>query len=194
MSSQWFDKWGILEEGSATDEPTPAIKIYESDIIGPGLSFGARICNLALRFLACHDHLKTYNRESLGRLLDVEAQTVGRWIHELNEAQATEDYRGTWVDVSDDSYVYFVQAASGGPIKIGISNDPLGRLAQLQTGHPGALVILAVVPGGRQLELDLHKKFAKHRIHGEWFSPTPELLEIVGNADKTARHQHLTER
>jgi hypothetical protein len=39
--------------------------------------------------------------------------------------------------------VYFIQAESGGPVKIGKSTRPENRLRQLQTSHPVKLLLLA---------------------------------------------------
>jgi hypothetical protein len=27
---------------------------------------------------------------------------------------------------------------------------------------------------------DKHRRFAAHRLHGEWFTPAPELLDYIG--------------
>lgn len=62
----------------------------------------------------------------------------------------------------------------GDLIKIGISSDPDGRLASLQTGNPHPLRLEGVVwLGSReeaaQIEAALHARFAEHRRTGEWF-------------------------
>jgi Meiotically up-regulated gene 113 len=36
-----------------------------------------------------------------------------------------------------------------------------------------------VVPGTLQTEREIHAKFAAHRLHGEWFEATPELLAFI---------------
>lgn len=75
--------------------------------------------------------------------------------------------------------VYFVQAADGGLIKIGIANDLRSRLKSLQAQCPVPLRCLAALPGYRELEIELHDRFSAHRRHGEWFEPAPELLELI---------------
>lgn len=79
------------------------------------------------------------------------------------------------------SRVYFVQAADGGPVKIGRSADPLARVASLQTANPDHLRILATMPGGSAVERALHRTFEAHRVRpdGEWFHPAPEVLAFV---------------
>jgi hypothetical protein len=77
------------------------------------------------------------------------------------------------------TFVYFARAA-GGPIKIGLSRSPQLRIDHLATGSPEDLRLLAVVPGNRERERQLHERFAAHRVRGEWFAPEPELLDFIG--------------
>lgn len=73
--------------------------------------------------------------------------------------------------------VYFIQSPHA--IKIGRSNDSKRRLAVLQTSQSEPLRLVACTPGGRELETEYHRQFAKHRLHGEWFSPAPEILAEI---------------
>jgi hypothetical protein len=79
--------------------------------------------------------------------------------------------------------VYFIKAVDG-HIKIGIAVDPERRLASLQTAHAKPLHLLGSCPGGHFLEVALHLRFARDRVHGEWFRPSDELLakiaELIG--------------
>lgn len=76
--------------------------------------------------------------------------------------------------------VYFIQAEDGGPIKIGVSDDPTKRLANIQTGHHGTLRLLAVVDGaGVELESQLHTLFEAHRVRGEWFRPHVDIIDLT---------------
>jgi hypothetical protein len=74
--------------------------------------------------------------------------------------------------------IYFIQAASGGPIKIGVSDNPEVRLKDLQCSHHERLVLRRVMEGGAALERELHARFADHRIRGEWFHPHPVLAKV----------------
>lgn len=77
-------------------------------------------------------------------------------------------------------HVYFIQAKSGGLIKIGISDKPETRLRSLQSGSPVPLRIVAIIPGGgRMTEASLHERFAASRMHGEWFAPDPDVLAYM---------------
>ena len=72
---------------------------------------------------------------------------------------------------------YFIQAAHGGPIKIGKADEPELRLGQLQTGNPLRLVLLGSIEG--DYEAELHERFKFSRLEGEWFAPAKELLGYV---------------
>jgi len=74
--------------------------------------------------------------------------------------------------------VYFI-AGDVGAIKIGSTFDPVSRLNTLQCGSPIPLKILAVTDGGTTQERAYHKRFAAHRLHGEWFERCPEILAEI---------------
>jgi len=78
------------------------------------------------------------------------------------------------------STIYFIQAGETGPIKIGVTcGNPLARMANLQTGCPEQLRLVGCAPGTAQDERDLHERFAKFRVRGEWFTAGPELVEFI---------------
>lgn len=87
----------------------------------------------------------------------------------------------TW-DNKHGGIVYFIQATIGGPVKIGYtrSRERLPeRLKEIQVGNPFRLRVCHVednVDGDRELEL--HRKFQKLRMSGEWFLPDNDLAEI----------------
>ena len=71
------------------------------------------------------------------------------------------------------TYVYFIQKGYGS-IKIGVADDPDGRLKQLQTGNHGELFVIAKFPfqsreEALSMEKELHGKFSNDRMSGEWF-------------------------
>lgn len=75
--------------------------------------------------------------------------------------------------------IYFVQAGEDGAIKIGFAQNLESRLAAMRTDSPVALRLLASIPGTLMLEKKLHKRFAAAWLHGEWFSPSDDLLAHV---------------
>lgn len=77
--------------------------------------------------------------------------------------------------------IYFIQSELGGPIKIGCTNNLEKRLCDLQAGSPLKLILLGTIYGGYEKEENLHKRFGKHRIHGEWFNLSDDLYIYLKN-------------
>lgn len=73
--------------------------------------------------------------------------------------------------------IYFIQ--QGRHIKIGVSADPWRRVADFQTAAPQRLGVLAIAPGDRAMERELHLLFAADRTGGEWFRESPRLLALA---------------
>jgi len=83
---------------------------------------------------------------------------------------------------AEPDWIYFVQQGRDGPIKIGVASDVAARINQLQTGSAEPLRLLSVRPGSRVVERQLHERFTGHRIRGEWFSPSDELMDYIGGS------------
>ncbi len=83
---------------------------------------------------------------------------------------------------------YFVQRGATGPIKIGVSLYLKDRMGALRTGSAEPLHIRATVPGDQ--EQAMHRRFASHRLSGEWFSPAPALLEAIEEATVLVLQEH----
>ena len=68
----------------------------------------------------------------------------------------------------------YVIGADDGPVKIGISNNPVGRLAAIQTGCPFKVslwFVRALPTRDRAVmhERAIHNDYRSHRTSGEWF-------------------------
>lgn len=81
--------------------------------------------------------------------------------------------------MEDFVYLYAIQQGENGPIKLGLAKDPRERLKTLQQGNPERLHGLAAWRALRLEERQLHEEFAADRLVGEWFRPTPELVDFV---------------
>jgi hypothetical protein len=82
-----------------------------------------------------------------------------------------------------DQFVYFTQADEDGPIKIGFtSDDPMRRLAQLQTGNPATLKLLGAIRGSSAREKEFHAALSQWRLQGEWFEAHPTVLAAINDA------------
>lgn len=79
--------------------------------------------------------------------------------------------------------VYMIRAGVDGPVKIGFTTDLHKRLVGIQNGCAQPLLVLRYFDGDASAEARLHQMFKKHRMRGEWFSFTPEMLGDVGISD-----------
>lgn len=77
-----------------------------------------------------------------------------------------------------DTGIYFIEAVGLGLVKIGKSKALRGRIQQLKARTPCELRVLKVLPGRTAEEAHLHKLFAEHRVHGEWFRLEPIRVRI----------------
>jgi hypothetical protein len=74
------------------------------------------------------------------------------------------------------SCVYFVSFNKW--VKIGFSSDIWTRVEKLDC-LPEPVVLLALVPGTRQLEWELHDRFSKYHSYAEWFSHEGKLAAHI---------------
>lgn len=78
------------------------------------------------------------------------------------------------------SVVYFLTAREVNRVKIGVTRQCLSaRLLAFRHGSPCVLRFEATIPGDRKTEQRLHKQFATARVHGEWFTITPEIEALI---------------
>jgi hypothetical protein len=72
--------------------------------------------------------------------------------------------------------VYFIRCEDGA-IKIGTTTDIANRKRAFGYGWTH---ILAVIPGDRVLEHEMHVRYAEHLVRGrEYFRPVPELIDHI---------------
>jgi len=92
-------------------------------------------------------------------------------------------------------YVYFIRQRGTNFVKIGKSQNPIARLSNLQTSTPTVLEMMGYVPQNKRFnEETLHKRFAAHRVQGEWFSLVPEIEEVIQELQPVFRHATETPR
>lgn len=70
--------------------------------------------------------------------------------------------------------IYFVGPQTG-PIKIGFATRLDFRMRDLRKANAYPLHVWAQVEGPVKLEREYHKRFAAHRLHGEWFERCPAI-------------------
>lgn len=76
-------------------------------------------------------------------------------------------------------FVYFIEAAELGLVKIGYATNVKRRFAVLQTASPVELRLLNAIASDRAGERVIHARFAHLRRRGEWFRSSGELLEFA---------------
>jgi hypothetical protein len=79
-------------------------------------------------------------------------------------------------------YVYCI--TDGTAVKIGYSLKPEARVAELQTGNPRPLRLLATQKGTEADEKALHVRYLHLNVLQEWFRPTNKLLSEFGLTKK----------
>lgn len=72
-------------------------------------------------------------------------------------------------------------------IKIGYSQDPTSRLADLQVANPYELTMLGKFPGTKWHEKKLHGMFSKYIVRGEWFKSCDDIVTFVLESQKSKR-------
>lgn len=76
--------------------------------------------------------------------------------------------------------VYVIRTKGREVVKIGLALDPVQRLNALQTGCPDKLELMAIrVNSSKEEEKDIHGLFEKHRLTGEWFTLSQEIVDFI---------------
>ena len=78
--------------------------------------------------------------------------------------------------------VYFAENVEDGLIKIGTSSNLEARLYGLRKPRKGVLHdirLLVTTDGWLAKERAYHAHFTASRVKGEWFEPTPDILEEI---------------
>lgn len=76
------------------------------------------------------------------------------------------------------SFVYLIEAQNG-LVKIGSSICPTSRLLATRTHSPVLVRLIAMWPGNRADEYELHARFEEYRSHSEWFKIEGEIIKFV---------------
>lgn len=122
---------------------------------------------------------------------DSEVLALERWAALVRSSTRPDHPAANWVaratlkemetDPRRQGFVYFIQGVRGGPIKIGFAMVPERRLADLQAGSNVELPLICCVPGFPQTEGELHARFEKERLHGEWFRASGRLKRFIAD-------------
>lgn len=98
------------------------------------------------------------------------------YVARRNAEQATSEA------AREDECVVYCLLRGDGLVKIGFSSQFERRLASLQRDH-GELEVIGTVPGGRDRERQMHRRFHQARVRGEWFRFTPAIRQAFTTVD-----------
>lgn len=93
------------------------------------------------------------------------------------------------------SFIYVIEG-EGGKHKIGISTDPIRRIAELQTGSPVTLKFSFIAISSHsvcELEPAAHDLLTKYRTSGEWFA-VPASVAIGAIFESAHRLRHAIQQ
>lgn len=82
----------------------------------------------------------------------------------------------------DKGLIYFAQLGDAGPVKIGYSANTetlVRRMDTLQNSNPEPLYLRGVIRGTQAEEQRILTLFFRHRLRGEWFYPSEDLIGHV---------------
>lgn len=91
-----------------------------------------------------------------------------------DRTQAAIRYVVKHAQANTQPFVYLVGV--GRNVKIGFSTNVNKRIRQLETASSSPVQLIAVAPGSRQLEQELHDMFVGLRIRLEWFRNNNNLI------------------
>lgn len=75
--------------------------------------------------------------------------------------------------------VYAIWAQATDLVKFGTAEDVRRRFSQIKVSSPDVLHLVMDVPGDSALEREIHFRFREHRVRGEWFKTSAEVLEFL---------------
>lgn len=78
-----------------------------------------------------------------------------------------------------DPFIYFMQAVSGGPVKIGYTTKPEHRRVAHQQSSHLEFQFIALFHAPQPYERALHQFYAPEHLRGEWFHPSRRLLRYA---------------
>lgn len=122
------------------------------------------------------------NREINNKELKLHKKSLKREVQEIQNKKRAINIK----IIKESEYIYVVGNEEQSICKIGYSTNPTNRISGIQTGCPYKLKFLLIIKGNMLMEQELHKKYAKQRLNGEWFSysgPLKYSIEKVSFSD-----------
>lgn len=132
-----------------------------------------------------------FKREEVDKAQAALVKVLGKkeWAPAMRDLRAPDRKRvaAPWGRSRQVGVIYFVSAVGMDlyPIKIGFCASSLEkRIGELQIGSPYELELLASNPGSFAEEQAAHAKLSEHRLCGEWFKRSMDVLHALYAARK----------
>ena len=77
------------------------------------------------------------------------------------------------------SCVYFIVSKKDNRVKIGTTTNLSNRFNALNSASSSDLELIYFFPGAAAREKELHEKFKRFRVKGEWFKYTDEIKKFI---------------
>jgi hypothetical protein len=129
----------------------------------------------------------TRNRADAARLLKLREAAAVTGSEDERRVVVEDRIQRFWAARASESediptFVYIAQC--GEAVKIGVAVDVGKRIRGLQTAAADPIRVLRAIRHSfrrvaRSNEAGLHRRFAKSRVRGEWFTATAELLVAI---------------
>lgn len=127
-------------------------------------------------FSSCSERCRgIFSRQQLAAAWEILESSIPKAL-EILGLGAIEEYP-EWKEQQKQGNIYFVRGDD--KVKIGFSKDVESRIKDLQASSPLELSLLLTIKGTTKTENELHDRFDKYRIRGEWFRYEGELEEFV---------------
>ena len=88
-------------------------------------------------------------------------------------------------------YVYLVLNADRNAAKVGFTTNPYARLAQMQSANDRPLAMEFAIPAMKEVEAELHQRFASSRIRLAWFSDVEAVEEVFASLEQEHADRQL---
>lgn len=80
---------------------------------------------------------------------------------------------------NSDGWIYFIVCEETQRVKIGWAYAPSARFEHVRQIAPTKLRLVTAIRGTVEYEHEMHRRFADHCYHGEWFALAPEIQGIM---------------
>lgn len=82
--------------------------------------------------------------------------------------------------VKQSGFIYFLLSEKLNSVKIGFTRNAVEeRLMAANTWSPYDYDVLKVIKGTMLEEVQIHKRFVRYKIRGEWFEYSDEIKEFI---------------